>query len=228
MKRRMPSSSSLRPEEIQTSPRRATNIIRASIRRGMIREKNQLSEERLVESLAMSRNSVRAALRVLADDGILTRRRNFGTSVKTPIMEISLGEMLPSDAFTADGRSGVKTQLLDQRIVAAPRYIADRIGYLRVTDPPTNYLDTPASITTTFPVLFGKELGEFECAIEVSRADAATSRLIGVEEGDPILLQEVLLRDESGVPQALSYTSFRADLVTLSVSFSNPRQWPPS
>jgi DNA-binding GntR family transcriptional regulator len=192
-------------------------------------------------------------LRVLADDGILTRRRNFGTSVKTPIMEISLGEMLPSDAFTADGRTGVKTQLLDQRIVAAPRYIAERldletdrvqiieylvsynctplcirIGYLRVTDPPTNYLDTPASITTTFPVLFGKELGEFECAIEVSRADAATSRLIGVEEGDPILLQEVLLRDESGVPQALSYTSFRADLVTLSVSFSNPRQWPPS
>jgi DNA-binding GntR family transcriptional regulator len=95
--------------------------------------------------------------------------------------------------------------------------ICIRLGYVRATDPPTRFVDRAASVATVFPVVFGSELAAVECTIEMSRADAATSRLLGIDEGAPLLLQEVLLLDESGAPRELSYTHFRSDLVTLSV-----------
>ncbi len=246
MRYQMPGRDLVCRTDVQASPRRAKELIRASIRRGMIREKHELAEDRLVKSLAMSRNSIRAALRTLAEEGIVTRRTRLGTSVNHPILDISLGESLPFAAFTAEGQQLVKTQVLDDRVVTAPKYIAERLaletdqvqlieylicygsnpvcvrsGYLPVTDPPRHYNATLASIASTFPVLFGKELGEYECAVEVSRADGVTSRLLEIEEGAPVLLQEVLLRDEFGTPSAFSYTAFRSDLVTLSVRFAN-------
>jgi len=86
---------SQRNEELQTSPRRAHDLIRASIRLGLARDGQLRNEHVLVQDLATSRNAIREALQLLASEGIVTRQPRFGTRAAARIVEVPLAASVP-------------------------------------------------------------------------------------------------------------------------------------
>lgn len=98
-----------------TSTHRIYELIRAGLRDGSISETDQLSEHRLVEQYGSSRNSVRRALRMLADQGLVNRERRTGTNLAHEFVPIPAGEIGPR-AWTGtahEGRLDVSTLCCD-------------------------------------------------------------------------------------------------------------------
>lgn len=60
---------------------RAAEVLRRWVVEGQLLPGTQLREERLVTSLGISRNTLREAFRLLAHDGLLVHRRNYGVFV---------------------------------------------------------------------------------------------------------------------------------------------------
>jgi DNA-binding GntR family transcriptional regulator len=60
---------------------RIADVLRGRITEGELRPGTQLSEERLVAQLGVSRNTLREAFRLLAHDGLLVHQRNRGVFV---------------------------------------------------------------------------------------------------------------------------------------------------
>jgi DNA-binding GntR family transcriptional regulator len=65
----------------ESSPERIAHLLRLRITEGDLRAGTQLSEERLVAQLGVSRNTLREAFRLLAYDGLLVHRRHRGVFV---------------------------------------------------------------------------------------------------------------------------------------------------
>ena len=66
---------------IETTAERIADVLRRQITEGDLRPGTQLSEERLVAQLGVSRNTLREAFRLLAHDGLLVHRRHRGVFV---------------------------------------------------------------------------------------------------------------------------------------------------
>jgi GntR family transcriptional regulator len=117
-----------RAEEVQTSPRRVYELIRSMIRRGVMPHDNALGEATLVSQLGASRNAVRRALQMLADDGVVVRQRRSGTAPSHDIVAVRDGEVGPRVyEGTADvGRLRVST--LECRRIAAPAPVRAGLG----------------------------------------------------------------------------------------------------
>lgn len=116
-----------------SSPRRAYEQLRASIRAGTLDPQQRLVDDGLADVLGASRNSVRRALQMLAEDGLITRERGTGTTLCRPILEVPAGEMLPRNAArSAEGaeRGGlvVFVEELRNEVVACPAELRDRLG----------------------------------------------------------------------------------------------------
>jgi GntR family transcriptional regulator len=115
-----------------TSPRRAYEQLRAGIRSGAMNADLQLADEGLARSLGASRNSVRRALQMLADDGLVTRVRRSGTTVRGPIFQVPAGELVPRGAESpgADPHGGpiVFVEELRSDIVPCPPDVRMRLS----------------------------------------------------------------------------------------------------
>jgi len=82
------------------------------------------SEAELVEEFNLSRSTVRQALDMLVNDGLIHRRRGQGTFVATPTIEQNLSRII---SFWEDMRQrGLRpaTKVLSSELVAAPEDIA--------------------------------------------------------------------------------------------------------
>ena len=225
--------------KLQTSPERAHDVLRSSIRTGRIRGDAPLIENRLITSLATSRNAVRQALQMLAQEGLVERRPRHGTSVVSTIMEVPIYHLLPS-APLDPARMTVRE--LDKRQVPAVDYVSERLGgtkgmldvvevlvlfdgepmsrrvsYVRAGNEPVERVWDAVPLALAFEKVFGIEFGDAESSIEAVPASANASQLLGITPGAPLLVQELLLRDRLGVPRAFSYTHYRADRVSLTV-----------
>ncbi|MCF7548389.1 GntR family transcriptional regulator [Pseudonocardia sp. WMMC193] len=108
-----------RPQPADSSPRRIYELLRASIRDGSIGAGEQLDEHSLVKTYNASRNSVRKALRSLAEEGLLDRGRRVGTSLSRTIVPIAPTDVGPRvyRGTTREGRLAVET-LECTRVVA--------------------------------------------------------------------------------------------------------------
>lgn len=65
----------------ESTAERVANVLRRQITEGDLPPGTQLSEERLVARLGVSRNTLREAFRLLAHDGLLVHRHNRGVFV---------------------------------------------------------------------------------------------------------------------------------------------------
>lgn len=65
----------------ESTAERIADVLRRRITEGDLRPGTQLSEERLVTQLGVSRNTLREAFRLLAHDGLLVHRRHHGVFV---------------------------------------------------------------------------------------------------------------------------------------------------
>lgn len=86
------------------------------------------SEKELIDQFEVSRITVRQALEMLVNDGLIFRRRGLGTFVAVPKIEQGLNRIV---SFTEDmRRRGLHpgTEILDARLEPAPPEIAEKLG----------------------------------------------------------------------------------------------------
>lgn len=117
-----------RATPVHTSPRRVYELIRSSIRRGTIPHDSALSEEQLISTLGASRNSVRKALQMLADDGVVVRQRRSGTSIAHDIVSVREGEVGPRAWAGTPDAGRLTVQTLECRRIDAPVGLKHLLG----------------------------------------------------------------------------------------------------
>jgi GntR family transcriptional regulator len=115
------------PKSLQTSVRRAHDGIRAAIRIGLLPRDEQLVEDSLVRSLATSRNAVREALRILAQEGLVVREPRRGTVVSGRILEISISELVPAGCDGADPLVKVGVEPVEHRVIPSTGLLRMRL-----------------------------------------------------------------------------------------------------
>ncbi|WP_181779690.1 GntR family transcriptional regulator [Pseudonocardia pini] len=241
---RPPSGFPQRPRdpEAETNPRRAYEFLRAGIRRGSVDPDRPLYDTFLSTSLRASRNTVRSALRMLAADGLVSRRQRTGTRVVRGITLIDLADDLPLLApELVDVEQGA------HRVVEAPPPVQEvlghtgtvlrteqlvrldgepilhRVGYL-LADPGAGEdltvrmldLNVRATVLTDrFRALFGREMGGIASTVEAIACDEASAALLQIPVGAPVLLREIVLRDVDDRPLVLGYQYYRGDRVAM-------------
>ncbi|MDF2442294.1 MAG: GntR family transcriptional regulator, partial [Subtercola sp.] len=82
----------MRDASRQTSALRLYGLLRSAIRHGHIAQLEHLVEDRLIIDYKMSRNAVRRALSLLAEDGLVSRGPRHGTVVVGSIASLVLDD----------------------------------------------------------------------------------------------------------------------------------------
>jgi DNA-binding GntR family transcriptional regulator len=236
-----------RSEEVQTSPRRVYELIRSMIRRGTATSETALGEAELVQHLGASRNAVRRALQMLADDGVVVRQRRAGTSVLHDIVAVRDGEVGPRAYEGAADEGRLRVSNLECRRISTPPAVQQGLGsdvasvlvleqvgfvggaplYLRVgynvTDLSVdeflrridlNHVHYPP-IAQVFESLFDAPYGSSSSVVEAVSCEDRAASLLGISEGSPVLLRELMTRQTDGTPRELSFTHFRGDRVAI-------------
>ena len=110
------------------------------------------------------------------------------------------------------------------RLDGAPLYL--RVGYYPATDDPEALMARiehsnglrDRSVPETFRAAFGVSYGSSETVLEAVKCEARAAQLLGIAEGDSVLLRQMIVRDTEGLPWSLSYTHYSGDRVALSTS----------
>jgi GntR family transcriptional regulator len=218
------------------SARRTYDLLRFSLHH--LEPDSRLVEEKLVDSLSASRNTVRATLRLLAEQGLVTRRPKTGTTVATSLV-LPVNEVMTVAEFDNRGRVPPATRLLEALVIPAPEIIRERlalaadasvlilegvllddgepfavsVSYVGLDDPAQGVAEGAGPDAIAFLEDLGVALGASHTTVGAVTTDAQTATLLGVAEGSPALWLEDLLRDVHGRPRALCQFRFRSDRV---------------
>jgi GntR family transcriptional regulator len=119
---------------LQTSSRRVYELLRSAIRTGYLPAGTQLVEFELVQALSTSRNALRVALQLLAEEAVVERNPRSGTFITSAMVQITLNELDPEARVQTSGLIADLTstevfdeQLLDERVIPASPYIRRRM-----------------------------------------------------------------------------------------------------
>ncbi len=225
----------------QRSPRRIYGLIKMGILRGVFVLGEQIFEDQLVEAYATTRNAVRSALRMLADEGLISRHPKSGTIVVQSLSRVPLrpdGQasgreelMVPELVERAEVPA---TVLLRQRLRTERTHVSMGEWVLREKDEAVGVLTAywKEDLATIFPCedgaagqlaerfefAYGAELGVVDLNVTAVQCEAWTSRILGVPLGSALLVRERLAYDVSGMPREYSFTYFPAGKVTLQMT----------
>lgn len=75
--------------------------------------------------------------------------------------------------------------------------------------------DTGIELEFVFELLFGVPFGHSRARVEVVAADTHLAKLLGIDEGAPLLLRQQVNYDSAGVAREFSFTHYRGDRCTL-------------
>ncbi|WP_197375283.1 GntR family transcriptional regulator [Mycolicibacterium baixiangningiae] len=119
---------------MQTSSRRAYEILRSAIRTGYFPAGQQLVEHELAKALSTSRNALRVALQLLAEEGVVERNPRSGTIITSAMVQITLNEQdMDSRVHTSGRIAEVPTadvfedHVLDERVLPTSPYVRRRM-----------------------------------------------------------------------------------------------------
>lgn len=230
--------------ERHTSARRAYEQLRASLRSGQLDSESSLSEWDLVAELGASRNSVRRALQMLAEQGVVSRGVKVGTRSNAPIYDIPAGELQPLRVVPhahpphrvasrlldcevlATGDPGIPPELAGQPVVRLEQVARDRhsplfvrVAHLVLDDPRALVGATSAAIAAAVARLDasnGSGADTQRSRLSVETAVGAAARLLRISDGTVVLGRQLWVSDHSGTVREVSSTLFRADRVALS------------
>lgn len=225
--------------------RRIAGVLRRQILRGAFGSGLLPDERALGVEFAASRNAVRDALRVLADEGLVERRRGVGTVVRSRPYRHPIDELAGlAEALRRHGR--VENRVRAAHRLPAPPAVAHRLQLL--PDHEVVYLERlrlldgqPVSLDCTYlapevgtPLLrlprreledndvfhlietvCGHPLGTADVTVQAVTADAATARVLGMPAPGALLLVERLTRLGGGRPVDLEYLHVRGDRISL-------------
>ncbi len=104
------------------------NILRQNMVEGLLRPGSQLpSEAQLVERYGVSAMTVRRAINILVDQGVVTAEQGRGTFVKPVTLSAATFQLGQLENLFGN-REGTNVQLLETRIVAADERVARKLA----------------------------------------------------------------------------------------------------
>ena len=195
------------------------------------------SESTLADQLGVSRATLREALRLLEEEGVIVRRHGVGTFVAANRHLESGLERLESVLALAS-RQGMETRMeeLEVRVERADRAVAERLGVepgdsltcvcrtILVEDQPVAYLEDlvltdwlapdhlgeefDGSVLDLLRGLYPQQIQEALAEITAVRAGHPLARRLGVSPGAALLLLEETLFDATGAPIGFSRNYF--------------------
>jgi GntR family transcriptional regulator len=198
------------------------------------------SESELCEILGVSRTVVRQALNELVNEGLLYRRKGKGTFVSRSKIAESLVQNLTGfyEDMVAKGLMPI-THVLEQKLIPASKKVAGMLNLKEgdqviKIDRLRSVGNGPILIVTTFlpyqicPALLEEDLTnqslyavlEDRYKLEIARgrrtleaisASEEDAKLLGVEEGDPIILLKSVSYLENGEPIEYFEAKHRGD-----------------
>ncbi|WP_329396435.1 GntR family transcriptional regulator [Streptomyces lydicus] len=225
--------------------RRVAHVLRGQVLRGAFADGVLPDERALVAEFGTSRNTVREALGLLRDEGLVARRRGVGTVVVGRAYQHPLGE-LSGLAEVLQRHGTVVNEVREARSVRPPLTVARRLGLAEGT--PAVYLERlrrvdglPLSLDCTYligevgePLLArgrealerqdvfdliervaGAPLGRAEVSLQAVMADPATCAVLAMPGGGAVLAVERLTRLADGRPADLEFIHLRGDRLTL-------------
>ncbi|RFA09914.1 hypothetical protein B7R54_12400 [Subtercola boreus] len=232
-------------ELLQSSPRRAHTLLRASIRRGLLGDTDQVEENELVLSMMMSRNSIRSALAMLGNEGLIRRRQRIGTNVVGSIFELPLLSLLPTQGWqvaseTLEHPSSIRmeSKLVEQSVVIAHEHVRSRLGIdtdrVMMREDIVSIDGMPVGVIVGYYAIVEqlasgeisdtaeyldqlrrRPTTQYEATVEAVNSDERTAKLLEIKEGAAILTRETLIRDADGTALMIAYGHYRGDRVAL-------------
>ena len=165
------------------------------------------SEADLAGSYGVSRVTVRKALEVLRDEGLLGSRQGFGWFVAVPMVRRSLGTLSTIEAdLAAQGRDPVRRVLSfgfhDGELEVVRVNLADGQPFALVTVWCPEELGRSLSRDdvegATFYDLLPVELASVDQTIRAAAADERDADVLGIPLGSPLLVALRVSRDAAG------------------------------
>jgi GntR family transcriptional regulator len=219
---------------------RIRETLRTGILDGTYRAHAQLpTESELTARFKVSRITVRQALGDLQKEGLIFKIHGKGAFVSKPKAFQDLARLQGfAEAMHPHGHE-TWNKLIGLRHLPAPRAVGETLGLAR-GEPVTEikrvrYLNREAisldvsyvpraigerlaredlATRDIFLILeneYGIALGDAELKIESTTADDALARLLGVEDGSPVLRIERLTRTRDGTPLDFEHLHYRGD-----------------
>ncbi|MFT4011353.1 MAG: UTRA domain-containing protein [Nocardioidaceae bacterium] len=232
----------------QTSPQRAHDLIRSSIRTGLAQEAVLIGEHQLIHAMATSRNAIRRAMKMLAAEGVVRRASGVGTSHISDFWKIDLSRGLPETPvrFRADEVELVTlerqwvpvTPLLRARLECdcERALMVEQLLSVRSMGVALRTMYCPEPLVSGvllgidrsgYPAesygeklrrVFGVEFGTVDNVIEATLCDERVAEILGQEPGSPILLREMVVRSLEAVPYLLVFTRYNSARTSLADS----------
>ncbi|MFF0489397.1 GntR family transcriptional regulator [Nocardia sp. NPDC004068] len=228
--------------------RQVADVLRQQIHAGAFADALP-TEAALTAEFDVSRNTVRDALALLKDEGLIERAPKVGTHVAQRKYEHGL-DALRGLKETLRGHGEVRNEVRAARLVAAPPAVARRLrirpGEQAVYIERLRCLgDLPLSLDMTYLVpdigeqviardletndvfaliedISGGPLGSADLVLEAITADAHSAATLQMPEGGALLLLERLTRLEDDRPVDLEYIRMRGDRITMRGNLIRP------
>ncbi|OBI20084.1 GntR family transcriptional regulator [Mycobacterium sp. E2327] len=221
--------------------RRVADVLRQQIHAGAYPDALP-AEHELAAEFAVSRNTVREALAVLKNEGLIDRGPKVGTHVAQRKYAHGLDALLGlKETFKHLGE--VRNEVRAAMPVTAPPSVARRLGlqaggqavfverlrylgdlplsldltYL-APDIGSRILDYPLETNDIFALIeevSGQRLGSASLALEAIPADAHSAATLQVPDGAALLMLERLTSLDDGRPVDLEYIRMRGDRITM-------------
>ncbi|MET9489361.1 GntR family transcriptional regulator [Nocardia sp. NPDC006630] len=228
--------------------RQVADIVRQQIHAGAF-DSALPSEPELAAEFTVSRNTVRDALALLKDEGLIERAPKIGTHVARRKYDHGLDALLGLKE-TLRGHGEVRNEVRTATRVNPPPAVARKLqlepGQHAVYIERLRYFgDLPLSLDLTYLVpdigdevitrdletndvfalieqISGGPLGAADLALEAITADAHSAATLQLPEGGAVLLLERLTKLEDGRPVDLEYIRMRGDRITMRGSLTRP------
>ncbi|SDQ56800.1 GntR family transcriptional regulator [Thermostaphylospora chromogena] len=222
--------------------RQIADLLRGEIMHGRFRTGRLPLESALAREYGTSRNTVRQALDLLREEGLIDRCPRVGTTVAAEKYPHGLHRLLGL-AETLHEHGEVTNKVRTMGLIEPPPAVGHRLGL--PPGEPVVYLERlrslnglPLSLDLTYLVrdvgeplfdadlerndvfvlleeIAGRPLGTAELTLEAVNADAHTAAVLDVPRGAALLMVERLTHLSDGRPVDLEFIRFRGDRLTM-------------
>lgn len=216
------------------------DILSQQIKKGEYRPGDMLpTENELVNQYKVSRITVRRAMDLLDSEGLITRKRGYGTIVKPPKMDQTINKVVHFSNEMAKRGQEFSTKMLANEVLPANKLIATALGIpeeeklihvnrLRYLNKVPLCLESAYLIHDRCPSVVGNDFGNSSLRLFLESnygivwkrasqkiyailADKNLANLLMVDEGAPIIYIERVSYDKNDDPGEFLQGYYRAD-----------------